>query len=79
MSGLDKILTNLDTKYSYWAKCDTAYMQDYVAEAKQAIRQEILKAELRGFDKAFDSHDYDGLRKYRSGLQASLKDGGKTE
>lgn len=62
--------------------CDTLYPENkdvctcWVAKAKQAIRQELLKAELRGFDKAFDSHDYDGLRKYKSELQASLKDGG---
>lgn len=43
-------------------------------EAKrEAIQQELLKAELKGFDKAFDSHDYDGLRKYKSDLQAKLK------
>ena len=43
-------------------------------EAKrEAIQQELLKAELKGFDKAFDSHDYVGLRKYKSDLQAKLK------
>lgn len=33
---------------------------------------ERIKGELKGFDKAFDSHDYDGLRKYRAELQAQL-------
>lgn len=31
-----------------------------------------LEAELRGFDKAYDSHDYDRLREYRAGLQSKL-------
>ena len=43
-------------------------------KVSEAIQQELLKAELKGFDKAFDSHDYDGLRKYKANLQAKLKD-----
>ena len=42
-------------------------------KVSEAIQQELLKAELKGFDKAFDSHDYDGLRKYKANLQAKLK------
>ena len=40
------------------------------AEAK--INRLIVEAELRGFDKAFDSHDYDGLREYRNALSNNL-------
>ncbi len=47
-----------------------------IREAKAQLHKllvaERIKGELKGFDKAFDSHDYDGLRKYRAELQAQL-------
>lgn len=42
---------------------------------KQEINRLIVEAELRGFDKAFDSHDYDGLREYRKELSNNLSKG----
>lgn len=38
----------------------------------QELEQAVLEAELRGFDVAFDSHDYDRLRKHKATLQTKL-------
>ena len=81
-SNIDEILTNLDIKYSYWAKCDTAYMQGYVAEAKQAIQQELLKARIDeisilrngyGWGDALETSEYI-LDDRIADLQAKLKE-----
>ena len=44
----------------------------YWEEAKAKINRLIVEAELRGFDKAFDSHAYDELREYRQELSNNL-------
>lgn len=44
----------------------------YLSDAVAKINRLIIEAELRGFDKAFDSHDYDGLREYRAALSNNL-------
>lgn len=41
-------------------------------EAKAKINRLITEAEIRGFDMAFDSHDYDRLREYRLELSNKL-------
>lgn len=43
-------------------------------EAKAKINRLIVEAELKGFNIAFDSHDYDRLRAYREQLTKELGD-----
>lgn len=85
VDGLDKILY----EYAMWR--DNYYqdleagvltekewidIRDKVqSEARAKINRLIIEAELRGFDKAFDSHDYDGLREYRAALSNNLSKG----
>ena len=55
--------------------------EDY-KDLKAKINRLIIEAELRGFDKAFDSHDYDRLREYRKALSNNLSkgdDNGRTD
>lgn len=40
------------------------------------INRLIVEAELRGFNVAFDCHDYDRLREYRQALSNNLSKGG---
>lgn len=45
------------------------------SEAKAKINRLITEAELRGFNVAFDCHDYDRLREYKQTLSNNLSKG----
>jgi predicted ATP-dependent serine protease len=65
----------LRIRNSYPISTFTGTTQDELVECVMAER---LKAEIEAFDIAFDSHDYDRLRRYRAELEAELsKLGGK--
>lgn len=84
---LDKILEDyVSSYYEFYSQGRTnQWLDKRKLEALQAIKELFLTSEqeaykkayiagaLEGFNKAFDSHDYDGLRKYKANLQAKLK------
>lgn len=78
MSDLDELKQILDIIIPRDGEIEgmTAELHDKAVEtAKTKINRLIIEAELRGFDKAFDSHDYDGLREYRVALSNNLSKG----
>lgn len=79
-SQIDEVF---DWLLALYIDTDDAYMVEEMEEDRPIFRAKInrliIEAELRGFDKAFDSHDYDGLREYRAALSNNLSKGGGDE
>lgn len=79
-SQIDEVF---DWLLALYIDTDDAYMVEEMEEDRPIFRAKInrliIEAELRGFDKAFDSHDYDGLREYRAALSNNLSKGKDNE
>ena len=65
-----QILTSLD-KGEY---LDKGGVDQALKELEAIMQQEIAKAEIRGIEFAFDSHDYDGMRKRKAELSKTIKE-----
>lgn len=64
-----------DDELSDWHIEKPIIFQRKLVEAKAKINRLIVEAELRGFNVAFDCHDYDRLREYREELSNNLSKG----
>ena len=74
MNLSDKLKRKVITADEYDDRLTEGYRKN-LEEAVAKINRLIIEAQLRGFDKAFDSHDYDGLREYRVALSNNLSKG----
>ena len=70
MNWIDELLQNTICA-SHLLEQDGCLYCDEV-KLKQTIATKLLEAELKGFDVAFDCHDYDRLRAYKAKLTAQL-------
>lgn len=46
----------------------------FLTSEQEAYKKAYIAGALEGFNKAFDSHDYDNLRKYRAELESGTAD-----